>query len=98
MCYDNNARPPDAPGGIGEATGKDIELVSEDGTRFAAYVAHVGGGEAQAQVVIYPDVRGLHQFYKELALRFAEIDVKALTIDYFGRTAGLSAQIGRAHV
>lgn len=40
--------------------------------------------------MIYPDVRGLHQFYKELALRFAETGVTALAIDYFGRSAGLS--------
>ena len=45
---------------------------------------------AGPQVVIYPDVRGLHQFYKELALRFAEVGVRALAIDYFGRTAGLT--------
>jgi len=38
--------------------------------------------------VILPDVRGLHPFYEELALRFAENGVDALAIDYFGRTAG----------
>jgi carboxymethylenebutenolidase len=36
-----------------------------------------------------PDVRGLHQFYKELAQRFAEAGVDAVAIDYFGRTAGI---------
>jgi len=40
--------------------------------------------------LIYPDIRGLHQFYKELALRFAEVGIAALAIDYFGRTAGLT--------
>src|SRR5205823_6474282 len=49
-----------------------------------------------------PDVRGLHQFYKDLALRFAEIGIDALAIDYFGRTAGMSARDDsfdyRAHV
>jgi carboxymethylenebutenolidase len=39
-------------------------------------------------VVILPDVRGLHRFYEELALRFAERGYHALAIDYFGRTAG----------
>jgi carboxymethylenebutenolidase len=43
-------------------------------------------------VVIYPDVRGLHQFYKDLALRFAEQGVAAVAFDYFGRTAGLTAR------
>src|SRR5205807_9263957 len=36
-----------------------------------------------------PDVRGLHQFYKELAQRFAEAGIDAVAIDYFGRTAGM---------
>jgi carboxymethylenebutenolidase len=40
-------------------------------------------------MVILPDVRGLHPFYKELAQRFAEAGVDAVAIDYFGRTAGL---------
>jgi carboxymethylenebutenolidase len=37
--------------------------------------------------VILPDVRGLHPYYEELALRFAEHAVDAVAIDYFGRTA-----------
>jgi carboxymethylenebutenolidase len=45
-----------------------------------------------ANVVIFPDVRGLHQFYKELALRFAEKGVDAIAIDYFGRTAGTGSR------
>jgi carboxymethylenebutenolidase len=40
-------------------------------------------------VVILPDVRGLHHFYEELALRFAEHGYDAVAIDYFGRTAGV---------
>jgi carboxymethylenebutenolidase len=43
-------------------------------------------------MVILPDVRGLHQFYKELALRFAETGVAAVAMDYFGRSAGLTAR------
>ncbi len=39
-----------------------------------------------------PDVRGLHTFYKELALRFAETGVRALAIDYFGRTEGTGSR------
>ncbi len=88
MCYDSNARPPLPPIAGGTADGKDIVLTASDGNRFAAYIARSGNASG-AQVVIYPDVRGLHQFYKELALRFAEIGIDALAIDYFGRTAGL---------
>src|SRR5712692_8344301 len=91
MCYDDNARPPQPPGANGSAHGEEIVLKAADGNRFAAYAARPGnpGG---AQILIFPDVRGLHKFYKELALRFAEVGITALAIDYFGRTAGLSAR------
>jgi carboxymethylenebutenolidase len=38
--------------------------------------------------VVLPDVRGLHPFFEELALRFAEAGIQAVAIDYFSRTAG----------
>ena len=40
-------------------------------------------------MIVLPDVRGLHHFYEELALRFAEAGIDAIAIDYFGRTAGI---------
>lgn len=91
MCYDDNAIPPTPPGAAGTAHGEDIVLAAADGNRFAAYIARPGSPTG-AQVLIYPDVRGLHKFYKELALRFAEVGITALAIDYFGRTAGLGSR------
>jgi carboxymethylenebutenolidase len=91
MCYDDNARPPDPPGATGTARGEDLVLTSADGTSFAAFAAHPDQPTG-AQILIYPDVRGLHQFYKELALRFAEVGIAAVAIDYFGRTAGLTGR------
>lgn len=91
MCYDDNARPPFPPHNHGTAQGEDIVLTAEDGNRFSAYIAQPDQ-PTEAQIIIYPDVRGLHRFYKELALRFAETGIKALAIDYFGRTAGLTAR------
>ena len=38
-------------------------------------------------MVVIPDVRGLHPYYKELADRFAEVGVDAVAIDFFARTA-----------
>ena len=38
-------------------------------------------------MVVLPDVRGLHPYYEELALRLAEHGINAMAIDYFGRTA-----------
>jgi carboxymethylenebutenolidase len=91
MCYDDNARPPIPAGAAGTAHGEDIVLTASDGNRFAAYAAYPDA-PIGAQVIIYPDVRGLHQFYKELALRFAEAGVQAVALDYFGRTAGLTSR------
>lgn len=91
MCYDDNAIPPTPPGNAGAAQGEDLVLIAEDGNRFYAYLAFPEH-PSNAQILIYPDVRGLHKFYKELALRFAEVGITALAIDYFGRTAGLSAR------
>src|SRR5258707_52711 len=91
MCYDDQARPPAPPGTSVPAQGADIVLTASDGKRFAAYAAFPANPSG-AQVIIYPDVRGLHQFYKELALRFAEAGITALALDYFGRTAGLTSR------
>src|SRR6266511_3187283 len=43
-------------------------------------------------VVVLPDVRGLHGFYKQLACRFAEAGMHSVAIDYFGRTAGVGSR------
>ncbi|HVO42844.1 MAG TPA: dienelactone hydrolase family protein [Aggregatilineales bacterium] len=89
MCYDSQAQPPLPPGETSPARGEDIILIASDGNRLAAYAAHPSRPSG-ASVLIYPDVRGLHQFYKDLALRFGEVGITALAIDYFGRTAGLT--------
>jgi carboxymethylenebutenolidase len=91
MCYDDNARPPLPPGAVGKAQGVEAVLSAADGNQFAVYLA-TPEAPAKAQVLILPDVRGLHQFYKELALRFAEAGIAAVAMDYFGRTAGLTAR------
>ena len=66
---------------------RDIELTSADGTAFAAYAARASspGGPG---VVVLPDVRGLHPYYEELALRFAEAGAHAVAVDLYARTAG----------
>lgn len=91
MCYDDDARAPIPAGARGQAHGEDRVLTAADGNRFAAYLARPAQ-TSNAQVLIYPDIRGLHQFYKDLALRFAELGIAALSIDYFGRSAGLTAR------
>lgn len=91
MCYDDQAQPPYPPIRGGSTEAQDIVLAAPDGNRFAAYIAYAAQPDGP-EVIIFPDVRGLHQFYKDLALRFAEIGVRALAIDYFGRTAGLTSR------
>ena len=88
MCFDLDSRPPIAPieGGALDAT--ELALVADDGNRFRAFLARATTPTG-AGIVILPDVRGLHPYYEELALRFAEAGVDALAIDYFGRTAGV---------
>ena len=86
MCVDNDSRPPITPIAGGSAGGRDFRLTSADGTRFMAYAARAAKPTGAGMVVI-PDVRGLHVYYKELADRFAEVGVDAVAIDFFGRTA-----------
>lgn len=38
-------------------------------------------------VVVLPDVRGLHAYYRDLTVRLAELGWEAVAIDYFARTA-----------
>lgn len=91
MCYEDKDRPPLPPTAAGKAQAHDLELTASDGNRFLAFLAEPAE-PAGAQIVIYPDVRGLHGFYKDLAVRFAETGTRALALDYFGRSAGLTAR------
>jgi carboxymethylenebutenolidase len=86
MCVDNDSRPPITPIAGGSAGGRDLRLASADGTRFMAYAVRAASPTGAGMVVI-PDVRGLHPYYKELADRFAEVGVDAVAIDFFARTA-----------
>ena len=62
-------------------------LTSADGTQLDAYEAHPEG-ESHLGMLILPDIRGLHAYYKDLADRFAEAGFHAVAIDYYARTAG----------
>ena len=93
MCFDHDSRPPVAPMAGGAGDSSDIVLTAADGARFAAFAARASQPSGAA-VVLLPDVRGLHPYYQELALRFAEAGLDAVAIDYFGRTAGLCDTTG----
>src|SRR5712692_5252781 len=65
-----------------------MTLTAKDGNKFMAYFARASKPTGAGMVVL-PDVRGLHHFYKELAQRFAEAGIDSVAIDYFARTAGM---------
>lgn len=89
MCYGDDARPPGPPnpGPVGDHG--HLVLHSADGTDFGAYYAHPEQPTGRG-IVIFPDVRGLHVFYRELAHSFAAAGLSAVAFDYFGRTAGIA--------
>ena len=103
MCFAYDATPPELPAhlasyvplgmteGGSTASGESVVLTSQDGTKFSAFVARPQAPNG-AGIVILPDVRGLFRFYEDLASRFAIAGVTAIAIDYFGRTAGVSAR------
>ena len=90
MCFDPDSRPPIAPIAGGAVAHEHLALTCADGSRCAAFAARAGAEPSPTAMLILPDVRGLHRYYEELALRFAEAGVDALAIDYFGRTTASS--------
>jgi carboxymethylenebutenolidase len=88
MCFDHDSRPPIRPIAGGALDSREVTLTAADGNRLTAFEAKAAEPSGAA-IVILPDVRGLHDYYVELAMRFAENGIDAVAIDWFGRTAGL---------
>jgi len=91
MCHDLDSHPPIVPIAGGAVEGERTTITAADRNILAAFRARPTEPRG-AGVAILPDVRGLHPFYEELALRFAERGIDAVAIDYFGRTAGTSTR------
>src|SRR2546423_9883409 len=87
MCFNDDAQPPLPPIRGAAIDSHDLTLSAADGTQVAAHAARAARPTG-AGIVILPDVRGLHPFFEELALRFAEAGVDAISFDFFSRTAG----------
>jgi carboxymethylenebutenolidase len=87
MCVPADAEIPDIGLPYPLPEGDRIVLTSADGTAFAAHRADAKDPTGTG-VVILPDVRGLFAFYQRLAEAFAASGYDAVSIDYFGRTAG----------
>jgi carboxymethylenebutenolidase len=74
------------------AAGGAASRAGDAASRAGGAASSAGGAASGAGIIVLPDVRGLHRFYEELALRFAEAGIDALAIDYFGRTAGIGTR------
>lgn len=85
MCHSNDSRPPAPPQPGPVAEHGPITLTSADGSRLAAHVA-LPEGPARGRMIVLPDVRGLHPYYRDLAVRFAEAGFATVAIDWYGRT------------
>jgi carboxymethylenebutenolidase len=88
VCFDHDSHPPIPPIAGGALDSTELTVTAADGNQFTAFLARAADPSG-AGVVILPDVRGLHAYYEELALRFAERGIDAIAFDWFGRTAGL---------
>lgn len=86
VCHSNDSRPPAPPVSHGVAECAELRLTASDGTSFLAHAARPAEPNGRG-IVIMPDIRGLHAFYRELANLFADAGFEAVAIDYFGRTA-----------
>lgn len=87
MCHETDSRPPAPPEAGDVASSGELRLTAADGNVLAAFEA-VPARKPRAAVVVLPDIRGLHPYYRALAERLAEAGYHAVAIDYFGRTAG----------
>lgn len=88
MCFGDDALPPHPPSPGEVAASGDVVLRSADGTAFAAYSA-TPAARSDRGIVVLPDVRGLHGFFKALTRHWAEAGFNTVTMDWFGRTAGV---------
>lgn len=93
MCFEVDDRPPLPPIRGSALDSRDLTLAAADGTRVAAFAARAEQPSG-AGIVIIPDIRGLHPYYEELTLRFAEAGVHAVTFDLYSRTAGTGRRGG----
>lgn len=87
MCFSSDQHPPLPPRSSDVGHHGPTVLTSADGTRFAAYDA-VPVTRRGASLVLLPDIRGLHPYYSDLAIAFAQAGVDTVAIDPYARTAG----------
>jgi carboxymethylenebutenolidase len=91
MCFTGDQRPPAPPRSSEVGDHGRLVLTATDGNRFSAFEA-VPVTRRGASLILLPDIRGLHGFYSDLALCFAQTGIDTVALDPYGRSAGLSAR------
>jgi carboxymethylenebutenolidase len=91
MCFSSDQHPPLPPRSSDVGDHGPTVLTAADGTRLAAYDA-VPVTRRGASLVLLPDIRGMHPYYTDLAIAFAQAGIDTVAIDPYARTAGLSAR------
>lgn len=87
MCHSDDSRPPASPNPGPLGAHGNLVLTADDGNVFDAYEAHPEA-PSTIGIIVMPDNRGMHNYYKDLARRFAEAGFHAVAFDYYARTAG----------
>jgi carboxymethylenebutenolidase len=91
MCFTSDQHPPQPPRSSEVGHHGPLVLTAADGNRFSAFEA-VPMTPRGASLVLMPDIRGMHAFYTDLALCFAQAGIDTVAFDPYGRSAGLSAR------
>ena len=86
MCFPDGALAPRSPRAGTAGPDRALTLTAADGTVLLAHEAR-SAAPSRVGIVVLPDVRGLHAYYRELTVRLAEVGWHAVAIDYFARTA-----------
>ncbi len=89
MCFSSDQHPPLPPTSSEVGDHGPTILTSGDGTELNAYDA-VPVTRRGASLVLLPDIRGMHPYYTDLALAFAQAGIDTVAIDPYARTAGLT--------
>lgn len=84
MCFADGSLAPAAPGAGPAGEQRALTLTAADGT---VLLAHECRADSPVGIVVMPDVRGLHAYYRDLTVRLSEAGWNAVAIDYFGRSA-----------
>ena len=86
MCFADGSLAPAAPGAGQAGEQRALTLTAADGNVLLAHETRAAT-PSRTGVVVLPDVRGLHAYYRDLTVRLAELGWESVAIDYFGRTA-----------